>query len=131
HAAIARGLLTADSTLSGRALLELLFTPAFSTTPTVTETSGRGIGLDVVRNSVESLSGTVEVRSEAGQGTTFTITVPVTLGVLHCLMARVGEERYALPVPGIVESISLKDVPVHSLAGQPVVMRHGNTVPLL
>jgi CheY-like chemotaxis protein/chemotaxis signal transduction protein len=55
----------------------------------------------------------------------------VTLGVLHCLLARVGDERYALPVPGIVESISLKDVQVHSLAGRPVVMRHGATVPLL
>jgi chemotaxis protein histidine kinase CheA/CheY-like chemotaxis protein len=131
HAAIARGLLPVDSKLSGGALLELLFTPAFSTTSTVTETSGRGIGLDVVRSSVESLGGTVEVRSEPGEGTKFTITVPVTLGVLHCLMARVGDERYALPVPGIVESISLKDVPVHLLAGQPVVMRHGNTVPLL
>jgi len=131
HTAIARGLLTADSTLSGPTLLELLFTPAFSTTSQVTETSGRGIGLDVVRSSVESLGGTVEVRTEPGRGTTFTVTVPVTLGVLRCLMARVGEERYALPVPGIVESISLKDVPVHLLAGQPVVMRHGNTVPLL
>jgi chemotaxis protein histidine kinase CheA/CheY-like chemotaxis protein len=129
--AIGRGLLTADTTLSGSPLFELLFTPAFSTTSQVTETSGRGIGLDVVRSSVESLGGTVELLSEPGAGTTFTITVPVTLGVLHCLLARVGAERYALPVPGIVESISLKDVPVHSLAGQPVVMRHGHTVPLL
>src|SRR5205814_1884087 len=104
---------------------------AFSTAAVVTETSGRGVGLDVVRDSVESLGGNVELRSEPGAGTTFTLTLPVTLGVLHCLMARVGTERYALPVPGIVESISLRDVPVHSLAGKPVVMRHGATVPLL
>ncbi len=129
--AIARGILAADSTLSGSPLLELLFTSAFSTRSDVTETSGRGIGLDVVRNSVESLGGTVELRTVPGAGTTFTVTLPVTLGVLHCLVACVGNERYALPVPGIVESISLKDVPVHSLAGQPVVMRHGETVPLL
>ncbi|HEX4654510.1 MAG TPA: ATP-binding protein, partial [Mycobacteriales bacterium] len=129
--AIARGLLPADSRLSGSALLELLFTPAFSTTSTVTETSGRGVGLDVVRNAVEALGGTVELRTEPGAGTTFTLTLPVSLGVLHCLIACVGTERYALPVPGIVESISLKDIPVHSLAGQPVVMRHGQTVPLL
>ena len=129
--AIARGVLPADSTLSGASLLELLFTPAFSTRSTVTETSGRGIGLDVVRSAVESLGGTVELRTEPGAGTTFTVTLPVTLGVLHCLVACVGPERYALPVPGIVESISLKDVPIHSLAGQPVVMRHGQTVPLL
>jgi chemotaxis protein histidine kinase CheA len=129
--AIARGLLPADSTLSGPALLELLFAPAFSTTSTVTETSGRGVGLDVVRNAVEALGGTVELRTEPGAGTTFTLTLPVTLGVLHCLIACVGSERYALPVPGIVESISLRDVPVHSLAGQPVIVRRGQTVPLL
>jgi chemotaxis protein histidine kinase CheA len=130
-AAISRGVLAADSTLSGSALLDVLFTPAFSTLSRVTESSGRGIGLDVVRASVEGLGGTVELHTQPGAGTTFTLTVPVTLGVLHCLIACVGDERYALPVPGIVESISLKDVPVHSLAGQPVVMRHGQTVPLL
>ena len=130
-AAIARGVLPADSTVAGAALLDLLFTPAFSTMTRVTETSGRGIGLDVVRSSVEGLGGTVEVRTSPGAGTTFTVSLPVTLGVLHCLIACVGDERYALPVPGIVESISLKDLPVHSLAGQPVVMRHGQTVPLL
>jgi chemotaxis protein histidine kinase CheA/CheY-like chemotaxis protein len=129
--AIARGLLPADSALSGSALTELLFTPEFSTASRVTETSGRGIGRDVVRSAVEMLGGSVELHTRAGAGTTFTLTLPVTLGVLHCLLARVGDERYALPVPGIVESISLRDVPVHSLAGQPVVMRHGQTVPLL
>jgi chemotaxis protein histidine kinase CheA/ActR/RegA family two-component response regulator len=130
-AAIARGVLPADSAATGAALLDVLFTPAFSTMSRVTETSGRGVGLDVVRSSVEGLGGTVEVRTSAGAGTTFTVSLPVTLGVLHCLIACVGDERYALPVPGIVESISLKDLPVHSLAGQPVVMRHGQTVPLL
>ena len=130
-AAVARGVLPADSALSGGPLLELLFTPAFSTRADVTETSGRGIGLDVVRSAVESLGGTVELRTEPGAGTTFSVTLPVTLGVLHCLVACVGSERYALPVPGIVESVSLKNLPVHSLAGQPVVMRHGQTVPLL
>jgi len=130
-AAVSKGILPADSTASGSALLDVLFAPAFSTMSRVTESSGRGVGLDVVRNSVEMLGGTVELRTSPGVGTTFTMTLPVTLGVLHCLIACVGDERYALPVPGIVESISLKDVPVHSLAGQPVVMRHGQTVPLL
>jgi len=129
--AIARGVLPADSTATGAALLDVLFTPAFSTMSRVTESSGRGIGLDVVRNVVENLGGTIEVHTSPGAGTTFTVSLPVTLGVLHCLIACVGDERYALPVLGIVESISLKDLPVHSLAGKPVVMRHGQTVPLL
>jgi chemotaxis protein histidine kinase CheA len=129
--AIARGVLAEDSMLTGAALWQLLFLPAFSTADAVTETSGRGVGLDVVRTAVEGLGGTVDLHSEAGVGTTFTVTLPVTLGVLRCLIARVGEERYALPVPGVVESLSLKNADVHVLAGNPVVMRHGMTLPLL
>ncbi|HEU5034159.1 MAG TPA: hybrid sensor histidine kinase/response regulator [Mycobacteriales bacterium] len=130
-AAIARGVLAPESTATGSALLQVLFLPAFSTSTEVTETSGRGVGLDVVRSDVESLGGSVDLQTTPGAGTTFTVTLPVTLGVLRCLIARVGDERYALPVPGIVESISLKDAAVHSLAGKPVVVRHGATVPLL
>jgi chemotaxis protein histidine kinase CheA/CheY-like chemotaxis protein len=130
-AAVARGVLPADTTASGHSLHEVLFLPAFTTADRVTETSGRGVGLDVVRTAVESLGGAVDLRTAPGLGTTFTLTLPVTLGVLRCLIAWVGEERYALPVPGIVESISLKDATVHSLAGAPVVMRHGTTLPLL
>jgi chemotaxis protein histidine kinase CheA len=129
--AVRRGLLPGDTTLSGPALWQLLFQPALSTSAEVTETSGRGVGLDVVRTAVESLGGAVDVSSTAGAGTTFTLTLPVTLGVLRCLIARVGDERYALPVPGVVESLSLKDATVHVLAGSPVVVRHGATLPLL
>jgi chemotaxis protein histidine kinase CheA/CheY-like chemotaxis protein len=125
------GMIPADSPLVGSALLALLFTPAFSTSDTVTETSGRGVGLDVVRDAVEELGGSVEVRSEPGAGTVFVLTLPITLGVLRCLIARVGDERYAVPVPGVVESLSLRDAEVHTLAGAPVVLRHGVSVPLL
>jgi chemotaxis protein histidine kinase CheA len=129
--AVAHGLLPADTTLAGQALWQLLFEPALSTSTEVTETSGRGVGLDVVRTAVEALGGSVDVSSTPGAGTTFTMTLPVTLGVLRCLIARVGDERYALPVPGVVESLSLKDATVHVLAGSPVVVRHGSTLPLL
>ncbi|MCW2585885.1 MAG: CheA signal transduction histidine kinase, partial [Frankiales bacterium] len=129
--AVRLGLLPADSPLVGSAVLSLLFTPAFSTSETVTETSGRGVGLDVVRTAVEELGGAVEVRSEQGAGTAFVLTLPVTLGVLRCLVARVGDERYAVPVPGVVESLSLRDAEVHTLAGASVVLRHGVSVPLL
>jgi len=128
--ALASGLIS-DTSLSGPALWQVLFLPSFSTSDEVTETSGRGVGLDVVRTAVESLGGTVDLRSAPGEGTTFVLTLPVTLGVLRCLIARVGDERYALPVPGVVESLSLKDADVHVLAGKPVVMRHGSTLPLL
>src|SRR3954462_13347 len=130
-AAVARGLLPADSTLNGHALMQMRFLPSFTTADEVTERSGRGVGLDVVHAAVEALGGTVDLRTAPGAGTTFTLTLPVTLGVLRCLIARIGDERYALPVPGIVESISLKDATVHALAGAPVVVRHGVTLPLL
>jgi len=129
--ALGLGLLPADSAVTGSALLSLLFTPAFSTSDTVTETSGRGVGLDVVRTAVEELGGSVEIRSERGVGTSFVMTLPVTLGVLRCLVARVGDERYAVPVPGVIESLSLRDAEISSLAGAPVVLRHGVSVPLL
>ena len=129
--AIARGVLPPDSAAHGQALLNVLFSPGFSTRSEVTETSGRGVGLDVVQTVVEDVSGTVEIRTQPGAGTAFSITLPVTLGVLRCLMARVGDERYALPVPGVVETVSLGDGEVHRLAGTPVLLRHGEAVPLM
>jgi chemotaxis protein histidine kinase CheA len=129
--AIAKGLLAADSAVTGSALLQLLFTPEFSTATTVTETSGRGVGLDVVKTAVDALGGSIDVTTSAGVGTTFTLTLPVTLGVMRCLIAELGSERVAIPVAGVVESIGLRDVEVSSLAGMPVVLRHGQSIPLL
>ena len=126
-----RGLLPADSALTGSALLALLFTPEFSTADAVTETSGRGVGLDVVKTSVDELGGSIDVRSEVGGGTTFALTLPVTLGVMRCLVARLGTERFAIPVTSVVESIGLNDAGVTSLAGLPAITRHGQSLPLL
>jgi chemotaxis protein histidine kinase CheA len=129
--AVQRGLVAPDAVLTATAVLDLLFTPGFSTATEVTETSGRGVGLDVVRMAVEHIGGTVSVRTHPGAGTTFVVTVPVTLGVLRCLIASVGDESYAIPVSGVVESVSLRDVPVHQVAGAHVVVRHGQSIPLL
>ena len=129
--AVERGLIPADSALSGTALLGLLFLPEFSTAGAVTETSGRGVGLDVVKTSVDELGGSIDVRSELGQGTTFSLTLPVTLGVMRCLIARLGTERFAIPVTSVVESIGLADAGVTALAGLPVIRRHGHSLPLL
>ncbi len=130
-AAIARGLLTADAALAGPALLQTIFAPGFTTRAEITQTSGRGVGLDVVRTVVGDLSGAIEVHSNPGEGTRFVITLPVTLGVLRCLVARVGAERYAVPVAGVVETIGLAGAERHELAGVPVLVRHGNTFPLV
>ncbi|HEU4675486.1 MAG TPA: response regulator [Motilibacteraceae bacterium] len=130
-AAVSRGLLEPGATDAGPALLRVLFAPGFSTRAEVSETSGRGVGLDVVSTSVQDLGGTVDVTSAPGEGTRFTIVLPVTLGVVRCLLARVGEERYALPVPAVVETVSLVGVPVHEVAGTPCIVRNGRTLPVL
>ena len=129
-AAVERGLLGADSQATGQPLLGVLFQPGFSTRDEVTETSGRGVGLDVVRTAVEDLGGTIEIDSEVGAGTRFIMTLPVTLGVMRCLVARLGDERYAVPVTNIVETISLTDIETSTVAGAPVLVRHGSTIPL-
>ena len=129
--AVERGLLPRGSDLAGADLLELLFTPALSTASRVTETSGRGVGLDVVRAAVEDIGGAVTVRSSSGQGTAFTLSLPVTLGVLRCLVVRVGPERYAVPVPAVAESVGLRDADVRSVAGAPVLLRGERALPLL
>lgn len=129
-AAVRRGLLPADATVTGAALHQLIFEPGFSTREDVTETSGRGVGLDVVRTAVDALGGAVEVVSELGTGTRFVLTLPVTLGVVRCLVVRCGTERYAVPIPGVLETVSLADAAVHDVAGSLVVVRHDEPVPL-
>jgi chemotaxis protein histidine kinase CheA len=131
EAAVFRGLLPEGSTVTGPALLQLMFAPGFSTRAEVTTTSGRGVGLDVVRTVVEDLSGTIEVSSEAGLGTTFVISLPVTLGVLRCLIARVGTERYAVPVAGVLETVGLAGAERHEIAGVPVLIRQDGVLPLV
>jgi chemotaxis protein histidine kinase CheA len=129
-AAVERGLLPPDSQVIGQALYSVLFQPGFSTREEVTSTSGRGVGLDVVRTAVEELGGTIEIESTVGSGTQFIMTLPVTLGVMRCLVARLGDERYAVPVTNVVETISLTDVETSTVAGAAVLVRHGSTIPL-
>ena len=134
-AAVARGAAAADGATSpASALLQLLFAPGFSTRDEVTETSGRGVGLDVVRTRVEDLGGTVEVHAEPGHGHHASPSrLPVTLGVLRCLVARVGDERYALPVTGVVETRRpAPDADTHERRRRAgASLRHGVTMPLV
>ena len=130
-AAVRQGLLGPDAaTLSGPALHRVLFAPGFSTRTDVTETSGRGVGLDVVRTAVEGLGGSIEVENVPGSGTRFVLTLPVTLGVVRCLVVRLGQERYAVPLGGVLETVSMADLDVHDIAGSRVVARDDDTIPL-
>ena len=131
--AIDRGTITeeqADS-MSEKEIIDLLFLPSFSTAKVVSDVSGRGVGLDVVRSKIESLSGEVEVKSKLGVGSTWTIRLPLTLAIIQALMVEVGGEKYAISLGSIdtIESISPKDIKY--VQSKEVITLRGNVIPLI
>ena len=105
--AVAQGLITADAVLSEAQTYALVFEPGFSTAEKVTELSGRGVGMDVVRRTIESLRGSLEIESKLGQGTTVTLRLPLTLAIIEGLLIEVAGERYTLPMPSVQEIVEL------------------------
>ncbi len=101
--------------------LQLIFLPGLSTKDRVTTTSGRGIGMDVVRQNVERLRGSVIVQNRPGLGTVFQLTVPVSLTTMHCMLARVGQETYAIPVSAIERIVEITGDDVHTVKGRQVI----------
>ncbi len=106
--AIQRGLVTADAKLTRDEIAELIFIPGFSTAETVSDISGRGVGMDVVRNNIHSLGGNVEISSEDGRGTRFLVRLPLTLAILDGLSVQIGTHTYILPLVCIVESVRMR-----------------------
>jgi two-component system chemotaxis sensor kinase CheA len=106
--AIERGLVHPNKELTDPEAFNLIFEPGFSTAKTITNISGRGVGLDVVRRQIEKLNGTVTVHSEHGKGTKFTIKLPLTLAIIQGLLVRVGKEIYSIPITSVIESLRLK-----------------------
>ena len=104
NAAIEQNIIRRDQVLSDGEVIELIFRPGFSTAEVLSEESGRGVGLDVVRDSVSRLRGTLEVESTPGQGTAFTMKFPTSLAIQSTMMIRIGEHQFAIPTV-MVESI--------------------------
>jgi two-component system chemotaxis sensor kinase CheA len=130
--AIQRGLIASAENMSDDAVAELIFQPGFSTATVTTDLSGRGVGMDVVRRNVADLGGTVTIRSRPGQGSVFTITLPLTLAIIDGLTAAVGEECYIVPLVSIVESIQLKADAVRSVVGGGELFRfRGEYLPVI
>lgn len=122
--AIAKGLVPADNQLSEREVNELVFMPGFSTADEVSDLSGRGVGMDVVRRNIESLGGHVSVKSEPGVGSTFSISLPLTLAILDGQLIRVGEqETCVIPLVSIVESQQVSASAMKPMAGQESLYR--------
>lgn len=106
--AVAKGLLVDGPDITEESLLSVIFEPGFSTSDTVSQIAGRGVGLDVVRNDISSLGGRIDMSTEAGKGSMFNIYLPVTQSVAHVLVVRAGDETYALPVAMIVQAQKIR-----------------------
>ena len=131
--AIDRGIITVEqaANMPDKGIIDLLFLPSFSTAKKVTDVSGRGVGLDVVKSMIESLSGEVEVKSKLGEGSTWTIRLPLTLAIIQALMVVVGEEKYAISLGSIQ---TLEDVPaseVKLVQNKEVIHLRGTVIPLI
>jgi len=130
--AVQVGLLTADARATDDEIFGLIFRPGFSTAETVSQVSGRGVGLDVVRRNIETLGGSVTVHTEPARGTTFHIRLPLTLAILDGQSLRVGSQTYVLPLTAIVESVRPRpeQVPGALTDGEVVVIR-GRALPMI
>jgi two-component system chemotaxis sensor kinase CheA len=113
-----RGLVGPNETPDDSAIYDLIFAAGFSTAEQTTDVSGRGVGMDVVRRNVQELGGTIEIKTERGKGSCFTITLPLTLAIVDGQSVAVGTETYIVPLTTIIESLQLKPSMVNRIAGQ-------------
>lgn len=117
--------------MNNQELINLLFKPGFSTAEKISDISGRGVGLDVVKTKIESLGGLVEVHTEHHKGSKFIIRLPLTLAIIQALMVMVGNEKYALPLNSIKEIATIKNQDIRKVQNQEVVLYRNNTLPIL
>jgi len=131
--AIEKGVITDEQaeTMTDNDLISLLFKPSFSTADKVTDVSGRGVGLDVVKSKIEGLGGDIECKTVRGEGSTFTIRLPLTLAIITALMVELGDEKYAIPLGSIqtIEDIPCTDVKY--VQGREVINLRGTVIPLI
>ncbi|MGQ0504653.1 MAG: chemotaxis protein CheA, partial [Myxococcaceae bacterium] len=130
--AIHKGLITAQEAaeMGPREIRSLIFVPGFSTARNVSELSGRGVGLDVVKTNIANLSGIIDLASEPGQGTVFTLTLPVTLAIIRALVVSVSKRVYAVPLNSVLEIVSIDESEVRTVEKREVVSLREQTLPL-
>ncbi len=130
--ALERGLVSADAELAPAEIHQLIFHPGFSTADRVTELSGRGVGMDVVRRNVEALRGRIEIETSPGVGTAFTLRLPLTLAIVDGILLAVGSERFVIPTFAVRESLRPLPQQVHTLHGRgAMVLVRESLIPLL
>ena len=131
--AIERGTITPEQAenMADKDVIGLLFLPSFSTSEKVTDVSGRGVGLDVVKSKIESLSGEVEVKTKLGEGSTFIIRLPLTLAIIQALMVEVGGEKYAIPLGSIQTIEDVEPAEIKYVQAKEVINLRGTVIPLI
>jgi two-component system chemotaxis sensor kinase CheA len=127
-----RGLVSPDAVLSDDEINNLIFLPGFSTAEKISDISGRGVGMDVVRRNIQDVGGRISLKSERGKGMTIQLALPLTLAVMDGMVIRVGSETYVMPMSAIVECLRPPASDIHALIGTPGMLRlRGNLVPLV
>jgi two-component system chemotaxis sensor kinase CheA len=129
--AVERGLISPNKLLTDPEAFNLIFEPGFSTAKQITAISGRGVGLDVVRRQIDKLNGTVNVASEPGKGTKFTIKLPLTLAIIQGLLVRVGSEIYSIPITSVIESLRVKPEEIKKIDNYEVFNLRSDVISLL
>jgi two-component system, chemotaxis family, sensor kinase CheA len=126
-----KGLIDPNKNLVDSEIFQLIFLPGFSTTDNVTDISGRGVGMDVVRRNIEQLKGRIDITSERGKGTTFSIRLPLTLAITDGMIVRVGSERYIIPTVNIAMNFRPEASQVSTVVGRgEVILLRGELIPL-
>jgi two-component system chemotaxis sensor kinase CheA len=121
--AVDRGLIAADANLSNEETDNLIFLPGFSTADSVSDISGRGVGMDVVRRSIQQLGGRISIASTPGKGSVFTMSLPLTLAVLDGMVVRAGGQTLLSPLSSIIESFTPKEGDLHRIGARDWVIR--------
>ncbi len=129
--ALAKGLIPSDANISTNDLYQLIFAPGFSTVEDVSDLSGRGVGMDVVRQSIDALRGSVEIKSAPGEGVTITLKLPLTLAIIDGLMVKINSDHYVIPLSSVEECIELTSDEVQNDHGRHIVNLRGRIVPYL
>jgi len=128
----AKNLITDESKISESEIYNLIFHPGFSTAKQVTDVSGRGVGMDVVKKAIEKLRGKVEINSSTGSGSTFIIKLPLTLAIIEGMLVRVGKEKYVIPVLSILESVRPTKEQYSTVEGKgEMILTRGKLIPLI
>jgi len=131
--AVKKGIMTQEeaSKLTDNEAFNLSFLPGFSTAEKITDISGRGVGMDVVRTKIGGMGGSIKLDSVLGKGTTIILKLPLTVAIIHSLMVKVGNDIYAIPITNVIRDLSIKKEDIKTIKGEEVILIRGEVLPLV